>query len=78
MGDFIRSIGDFRVSNLADQGVRADTYEVLLSIFMILFGIYLTYIIQKWADKAGGEHPGAVNRGSGGGAERYEQHGMRE
>jgi hypothetical protein len=31
-----------------------------------------------WADKSGGEHPGAVNRGSGGGAERYEQRGMRD
>lgn len=78
MGDFIRDIGNFRINNLADQGVRADTYEVLLAVFMVIFGIFLTYLIQKWADNAGGEHPGAVNRGSGGGAERYEQRGMRD
>lgn len=77
MGDFIRSVGDFRINNLADYGVLADTIEVFTAVFMILFGIYLTHRIQVWADKMGGEHPGAINRGSGGGAERYEQRGMR-
>lgn len=76
MGDFIRSVGDFRVNNLADYGVLADTIEVFTAVFTILFGIYLTHRIQVWADKSGGEHPGAINRGSGGG-ERYEQRGMR-
>jgi hypothetical protein len=78
MGDFIRDIGDFRINNLADYGVRADTYEVLLAVFMVLFGLWITHRIQVWADKSGGEHPGAVNRGSGGGAERSEQRGMRD
>jgi len=77
MGDFIRSIGDLRVDNLADYGVLADTIEVILAVVMIIGGIYLTHRVQVWADKAGGEHPGAINRGSGGGAERYEQRGMR-
>ena len=77
MADFIRSIGDFRVNNLADYGVLADTIEVIAAVVMILFGIYLTHRIQVWADKLGGEHPSAINRGSGGGAERYEQRGLR-
>lgn len=78
MGDIIRSIGDFRISNLADYGVLADTIEVIFALVMILGGIYLTHRIQVWADKVGGEHPGAINRGYGGGAERYEQRGMRD
>lgn len=77
MSDFIRSIGDFRIDNLADFGVLADTIEVIVAVIMILAGIFITHRIQVWADKSGGEHPGAVNRGSGGGAERYEQRGMR-
>lgn len=77
MGDFIRTIGDLRIDNLADFGVLADTIEVILAVLMILVGIYLTHRIQVWADKMGGEHPGAVNRGYGGGAERYEQRSMR-
>jgi hypothetical protein len=78
MGDFIRSIGDLRVDNLANYGVLSDTIEVFLAVAMILFGIFLTHRIQVWADRAGGEHPGAVNRGFGGGANRYEEHGIRE
>lgn len=77
MGDFIRSIGDLRVDNLAQYGVLADTIEVFLAVLMMISGIYITHRIQVWADKMGGEHPGAVNRGSGGGAEQYEQRGMR-
>ena len=77
MGDFIRSVGDFRINNLADYGVLSDTIEVFTAVVMILVGIYLTHRIQVWADKMGGEHPGAINRGSGGGADRYEQRGMR-
>ena len=79
MGDFIRSIGDFRIDNLAAEfGVLADTIEVAFAVVMIVGGIYLTHRIQVWADKVGGEHPGAINRGYGGGAERYEQRGMRD
>lgn len=77
MGDAIRWIGGLRVDNLADFGVLADTIEVVLSLIMIIGGIYLTHRIQVWADKAGGEHPAAINRGLGGGVDRYEQHGMR-
>lgn len=76
MGDFIRWLGDLRIQNLADFGVLADTIEVTGAIAMIVGGIFITHRIQVWADKAG-EHPGAVNRGFGGGAERYEQRSMR-
>jgi hypothetical protein len=43
---------------------------------MIVGGIFITHRIQVWADKVG-EHPGAVNRGQGGGMDRYEQRSMR-
>jgi hypothetical protein len=74
--DAIRWIGDLRIDNLADYGVLADTIEVFVSIIMIIGGIYLTHRIQVWADKVG-EHPGAVNRGQGGGVDRYEQRTIR-
>ncbi len=77
MGDFLRNLGSFRIDNLADYGVLADTIEVILAVVMIIGGIWITHRIQVWADKMGGEHPGAVNRGSGGGADQYEQRGMR-
>jgi threonine/homoserine/homoserine lactone efflux protein len=65
------------VNNLAENfGVLADTVEVLLAVVLMLGGIYLTYRIQKWADKAG-EAPPAANQALGGAAERYEPHGMR-
>jgi hypothetical protein len=76
MGDFIRWLGDLRIDNLADFGVLADTIEVIGAIVMIVGGIFITHRIQVWADSVG-EHPGAVNRGQGGGAERYEQRTMR-
>jgi hypothetical protein len=76
MADFIRSLGDFRIDNLADYGVLADTIEVIGAIVMIVGGIFITHRIQVWADKVG-EHPGAVNRGQGGGMDRYEQRSMR-
>ena len=77
MGDIVQSIGDFRVTNLADFGVLADTIEVVGAVVMIVGGIFITHRIQVWADKLGGEHPGAVNRGEGGGMDRYEQRSMR-
>ncbi len=76
MGDFFRWLGDLRVDNLADYGVLADTIEVVGAIVMILGGIFITHRIQVWADSIG-EHPGAVNRGQGGGMDRYEQRGLR-
>ena len=67
-----------RVDNLADYGVLADTIEVAVSVIMIVGGILITHFIQKWADKLGGEHPSAVNRGEGGGFERYQQRSIRD
>jgi hypothetical protein len=40
-------------------------------------GIAITHFIQKWADSIG-EHPGVVNTGRGGGAERLEPKSIRE
>jgi hypothetical protein len=76
MGDFFRWLGDIRVDNLADYGVLADTIEVIGAIVMIVGGIFITHRIQVWADKIS-EQPGAVNRGQGGGMDRYEQRGLR-
>ncbi len=64
------------VNNLADFGVLADTVEVVLAVALMLGGIWLTHRIQVWADRAG-EHPGAVNTGLGGGANRTEDHTFR-
>lgn len=77
MDSALRWLGDIRISNLADYGVLADTFEVIGAVLMIVIGIWITYRIQKWADSVG-EHPGAVNRGLGGGFEQYEQRSMRE
>ncbi len=77
MGDFFRWIGGFRVDNLAeDFGVLADTIEVIFAFAMMLGGILLTYLIQKWADKSGEVAP-AANVGRGGGAQQYEDPGLR-
>ncbi len=65
------------VDNLGlDFGVLADTIEVLLSVIMMIGGIYLTHVIQRWADRAG-EQPGAANVGLGGGDQRYEDRTIR-
>jgi len=64
------------VENLANFGVLADTVEVFLAVLLMLGGILLTYLIQKWADKAG-ETPPAANTALGGAADRYEPKGMR-
>ena len=58
-------------------GVLADTVEVLLAVIMMLGGIYLTHVIQRWADKSG-EQPAAANVGLGGGDQRYEDRTMRQ
>jgi len=76
MGDFLRWLGEMRIDNLADYGVLADTIEVIGAVVMIVGGIFITHRMQVWADRIG-EHPGAVNRGQGGGADRYEQRSMR-
>ncbi|MBA3336023.1 MAG: hypothetical protein H0T49_00500 [Chloroflexia bacterium] len=64
------------VENLADFGVLADTIEVIVAVVMMIGGIYLTHRIQVWADRAG-QHPGAVNTGLGGAAERIEDRSIR-
>jgi hypothetical protein len=64
-------------NNLADDfGVLADTIEVVIAVILILGGIYLTYAVQKWADRAG-EPPPADNQGFSGAAQPYEQNTLR-
>jgi threonine/homoserine/homoserine lactone efflux protein len=64
------------VSNLGIVfGTLADSVELLLAIVMMLGGIYLTHVIQKWADKSG-EAPPAANVGRGG-TVQYEERGLR-
>ena len=63
--------------NLAlDFGVLADTVEVTIAVIMVLGGIYLTYALQKWADRAG-EPPSADNQGLSGAAQPYEPNSLR-
>lgn len=57
-------------------GVLADTIEVTLSVLMMVVGILLTWLVQKWADRAG-DHPGATNVGKGGGGSQYEERSIR-
>ena len=52
------------VHNLAAQfGTLAESVELLLAIAFMLTGIWLTHLVQRWADKTSGEEPGAVNLG---------------
>ena len=60
----------------ADFGVLADTIEVIIAVVMIIGGIYLTYAVQKWADRAG-EPPPADNHGLSGAAQQYEHNTLR-
>ena len=60
----------------ADFGVLADTIEVTIAVIMTLAGIYLTYAVQKWADRAG-EPPPADNQGLSGAAQPYEPNTLR-
>jgi hypothetical protein len=65
------------VNNLADNfGVLADTVEVVIAVIMIVGGIYITYAIQKWADRAG-EPPPADTQGLSGAAQPYEPNTIR-
>ncbi len=65
------------VSNLALVfGTLAETVELFLAIFMMLGGIWLTYRVQKWADRTGEEQPAAANVGLGG-TVQHEHRGMR-
>jgi threonine/homoserine/homoserine lactone efflux protein len=58
-------------------GVLSDTVEVALAVVMMLGGIYITYLIQKWADRSG-EQPAAANVGFGGHPDQREATTMRE
>lgn len=52
------------VHNLAAVfGTLAETVELFLAIAFMLLGIYLTHLVQRWADRTSGEDPGAVNLG---------------
>lgn len=65
------------VSNLAENfGVLADTVEVVIAFILILGGIFITYAIQKWADRAS-EPPPADNQGLSGAAQAYEPNTLR-
>ena len=63
--------------NLADQfGALADTVEVSIAVILIIGGLVLTYLIQRWADRAG-EPPPADNQGMSGAAQQYQPNSMR-
>ena len=57
-------------------GVLSDTVEVLIAVAMMIGGIVITHLIQKWADKTGEAQPSAANIGRGGG-EPYQQNTFR-
>lgn len=66
------------ISNLAQAfGTLAETVELWLAIIMMLGGIVLTHLIQKWADTTSAEQPPAANVGFGG-TEQYEDNTMRD
>jgi hypothetical protein len=58
-------------------GVLSDTVEVSLAVAMMVGGIYITHLIQKWADRSG-EQPAAANVGFGGHPDQREPKTMRE
>lgn len=65
------------INNLAlNFGTLAETVELFLAIAMMLGGIYLTHMVQRWADRTGEETPRAGNVGRGG-AVPHEQPGPR-
>lgn len=66
------------ISNLAQAfGTLAETVELWLAIIMMLSGILITHLIQKWADSTSIEHPPAANVGQGG-TEQFEDNTMRD
>lgn len=64
------------VENLANFQILADTVEVLIAVAAMIGGIYITHLIQKWADRAG-EPPPAANTALGGAADRFEERSFR-
>lgn len=66
------------ISNLALVfGTLAETVELWLAIIMMIGGIYLTHVVQRWADRSG-EQPAAANVGLGGHPEQREARTMRD
>ncbi|MEJ7837806.1 MAG: hypothetical protein WKF81_03265 [Thermomicrobiales bacterium] len=66
------------VSNMALAfGVLSDTVEVLISVIMMIGGIWITHKIQKWADKTSAPQPSAANVGKGGGYQTHERRSIR-
>lgn len=52
------------VTNLATAfGTLAETVELFLALALMIGGIIITHIVQKWADNSSQEHPSAVNLG---------------
>ncbi len=52
------------ITNLATQfGTLAETVELFLALALMIVGIILTWVVQKWADSTSPEQPGAVNLG---------------
>jgi hypothetical protein len=67
------------ISNMALAfGVLSDSVEVLLAVIMMVGGIVITHLIQKWADKTGAAQPSAANVGKGGGFETHQQRTIRQ
>lgn len=65
------------INNLAlNFGTLAETVELFLAVLMMLGGIYLTHLIQRWADRTGEETPRAANVGRGG-TVQHEEPGLR-
>lgn len=52
------------VTNLATAfGTLAETVELFLALALMIGGIILTWIVQKWADSTSEEQPAAANLG---------------
>lgn len=52
------------VYNLATQfGTLAETVELLLALLLMIGGIFLTWVVQTWADNNSAEQPSAANLG---------------
>ncbi len=64
------------IENLASFEILADTVEVVIAVALMIGGIILTHLVQKWADRAG-ETPPAANSALGGAADRFEERSFR-
>ncbi len=64
------------VENLAHFEILADTVEVIIAFALMIGGIVITHLVQRWADRAG-EPPAAANTALGGAADRFEERTFR-